>query len=58
MGFGWPDNWEEKPALIKVSGNTTHFADGSTKDVDSIISMYRLYSPFSILARFTALKNE
>ena len=58
MGFGWPDNWEEKPALIKVSGNTAHFADGSSKDVDSIISMYRLYSPFPILARFTPLKNE
>jgi trimethylamine monooxygenase len=37
MGFGWPDNWEERPALIKVSGNTAHFADGSYKDVDSII---------------------
>ena len=58
MGFGWPDNWEEKPALIKVSGNTAHFADGSSKDVDSIISMYRLYSPFPILARFTPLENE
>ena len=22
MGFEWPENWEEKPALIKVLGNT------------------------------------
>ncbi|WP_424987215.1 NAD(P)-binding domain-containing protein [Microbulbifer sp. S227A] len=37
MGFDWPDNWEERPALQKVSGNTVYFADGSTRDVDAII---------------------
>ncbi len=37
MGFNWPDNWEEKPAMQKVSGNTVYFADGTTKDVDAII---------------------
>lgn len=37
MGFKWPDNWEEKPAMQKVSGDTVHFADGSTKKVQAII---------------------
>ncbi len=37
MGFDWPDNWEEKPAMEKVSGNTVYFSDGTTKDVDAII---------------------
>jgi len=48
MGFDWPDNWEEKPALVKVDGKTAFFKDGSTKDVDAIIlcTGYRHYFPF------------
>ncbi len=48
MGFKWPDNWEEKPALQKVEGKTAYFADGSTKDVDAIIlcTGYKHYFPF------------
>ncbi len=37
MGFHWPDNWQEVPLLVKVDGNTAHFKDGSTKDVQAII---------------------
>tara|TARA_Y100000389_G_scaffold197470_1_gene232143 strand:- start:639 stop:1979 length:1341 start_codon:yes stop_codon:yes gene_type:complete len=37
MGYKWPDNWEEKPGIVKVDGNTVHFVDGSTKDIDAII---------------------
>ncbi|ETA52302.2 NAD(P)-binding domain-containing protein [Ponticoccus alexandrii] len=37
MGFNWPDNWEEKPAMEKVSGNTVHFSDGTSKEVQAII---------------------
>lgn len=37
MGFGWPDNWEEKPALVRVEGNVAHFSDGTSKQVDAII---------------------
>ncbi|HUF56893.1 MAG TPA: NAD(P)/FAD-dependent oxidoreductase [Thermohalobaculum sp.] len=37
MGFHWPDNWEERPLLTKVDGNTVHFKDGSTKEIDAII---------------------
>lgn len=48
MGFKWPDNWEEKPALEKVEGKTAYFKDGSTKDVDAIIlcTGYKHYFPF------------
>ncbi len=37
MGYDWPDNWQEVPLLTKVVGNTAHFKDGTTKDVDAIL---------------------
>ena len=37
MGFDWPDNWEEFPILTHVDGNTAHFVDGQTRDVQAII---------------------
>ena len=37
MGFHWPDNWKEVPLLTKVEGNTAHFKDGTTTDVNAII---------------------
>lgn len=48
MGFKWPENWEEKPALVRVEDRTAHFSDGTSKDVDAIIlcTGYRHYFPF------------
>ncbi|MFG6083211.1 NAD(P)/FAD-dependent oxidoreductase [Paracoccus litorisediminis] len=48
MGFNWPDNWEEKPALVRVDGKTAYFRDGTSKHVDSIIlcTGYRHHFPF------------
>jgi trimethylamine monooxygenase len=37
MGFDWPDNWQEVPALEYVDGDTAMFRDGSQKQVDAII---------------------
>jgi trimethylamine monooxygenase len=37
MGFDWPENWQEVPALEYVDGNTAMFRDGSQKQVDAII---------------------
>ena len=37
MGFKWPANISERPLLLKVDGNTAHFKDGSTAEVDAII---------------------
>ena len=37
MGFAWPDNWQEVPALVRVEGKTAYFKDGSSREVDAII---------------------
>jgi trimethylamine monooxygenase len=37
MGFDWPKNWQEKPLLTKVDGDTAYFVDGSSKRIDAII---------------------
>lgn len=37
MGYKWPANWDEKPALTHVDTDTAYFADGSSKKVDAII---------------------
>ena len=48
MGYDWPANWQEKPALLKVEGKTACFADGSRQKVDAIIlcTGYKHYFPF------------
>ena len=48
MGYKWPDNWKEVPLLTKVEGNTAHFKDGTTKDVDAVIlcTGYKHHFPF------------
>ncbi|MGI9622609.1 MAG: NAD(P)-binding domain-containing protein [Acidimicrobiales bacterium] len=48
IGFDWPDNWQEKPILTHVDGNTVYFSDGTSTDVDAIISCtgYLHYFPF------------
>ncbi len=48
MGYDWPDNWAEVPLLTKVVGNTAHFKDGTTRDVDAIIlcTGYKHHFPF------------
>lgn len=37
MGFHWPDNWRTVPLLERLDGDTAHFIDGSTAEVDAII---------------------
>ena len=48
MGYDWPDNWQEVPALVKVEKNTATFKDGTTKDVQAIIlcTGYQHHFPF------------
>lgn len=48
MGYKWPDNWQEVPLLTHVDGNTAHFKDGTTKDVDAILlcTGYQHHFPF------------
>ncbi|WP_345313897.1 NAD(P)/FAD-dependent oxidoreductase [Gordonia alkaliphila] len=37
MGYQWPDGFSERPGIERFDGNTVHFIDGSTKDVDAVI---------------------
>lgn len=37
MNFDWPEGVEEVPQLSRMEGNTAHFSDGSTREVDAII---------------------
>ena len=48
MGYDWPSNWQEVPALSHVTGRTAHFIDGTLKDVDAIIlcTGYKHHFPF------------
>src|SRR5690606_3148594 len=48
MGYDWPAAFDEKPLLLRVEGNTAHFADGSSKDVDAIVlcTGYQHHFPF------------
>ncbi len=48
MGFKWPSNWKEVPALVKVEGRTATFKDGTTADFDAIIlcTGYKHHFPF------------
>ena len=48
MGYGWPDNWKEVPALDHVDETTAYFKDGTFKQVDTIIlcTGYKHHFPF------------
>ena len=48
MGFNWPDNWKEVPALVKIVGKTAHFKDKTRKEVDAVIlcTGYKHHFPF------------
>jgi trimethylamine monooxygenase len=58
MGYNWPDNWEEIPALVKVVGKTAHFKDGSTREVDAIILCTGYKHFFNFLPDDLRLKTE
>ncbi|WP_343594583.1 NAD(P)/FAD-dependent oxidoreductase [Acinetobacter sp.] len=48
MGYKWPKNWSERPALQYVDQTHAYFADGSSAQVDAIIlcTGYLHYFPF------------
>ena len=48
MGYKWPENWDEKPNLVRVDTDTAYFIDGSSKKIDAIIlcTGYLHYFPF------------
>ena len=48
MGFDWPEGITEKPILTHVDGRTVHFTDGTSAEVDAIVSCtgYLHHFPF------------
>ncbi|MFP5301949.1 NAD(P)/FAD-dependent oxidoreductase [Cobetia sp. SIMBA_158] len=58
MGFKWPDNWEEKPLLVKVDRDTAYFSDGSHKRVDAIILCTGYLHHFPFLEESLRLKTQ
>ncbi len=48
MGYKWPENWDEKPNLVRVDTEHAYFADGSCEKVDAIIlcTGYLHYFPY------------
>ncbi|WP_420446268.1 flavin-containing monooxygenase [Candidatus Poriferisodalis sp.] len=48
MGFDWPEGITEKPILTHVDGRTVHFTDGTSSEVDAIVSCtgYLHHFPF------------
>lgn len=58
MGFDWPDNWAEVPALVKVDGKTAFFKDGSSREVDAIILCTGYKHFFNFLPNELRLKTD
>ncbi|WGK61957.1 NAD(P)/FAD-dependent oxidoreductase [Halopseudomonas sp. SMJS2] len=58
MGFAFPDNWEEKPLLLKVDGNTAYFKDGTSRRVDAIILCTGYLHHFPFLDESLRLKTS
>ncbi|QJD58241.1 NAD(P)/FAD-dependent oxidoreductase [Pseudomonas sp. gcc21] len=58
MGFEFPDNWEEKPLLLRVDGNTAHFKDGTSKRIDAIILCTGYLHHFPFLDESLRLKTN
>ena len=48
IGFDWPKNWREVPALIRVENKTAYFKDNLSVDIDAIIlcTGYKHHFPF------------
>ena len=48
MGFDWPEGITEKPILTRVDGRTVHFTDGTSAEIDAIVSCtgYLHHFPF------------
>ena len=57
MGFKWPPEITEKPLMTKVEGNTVHFKDGTTAEVDDIILCTGYHYSFPFLEERLRLKT-
>ncbi|MEH6387239.1 NAD(P)-binding domain-containing protein [Pseudomonas profundi] len=58
MGFEFPDNWEEKPLLLRVDGNTAYFKDGTSRRIDAIVLCTGYLHHFPFLDESLRLKTN
>lgn len=58
MGYDWPENWEEVPALERVEGKTAYFKDGTSKEVDAVILCTGYKHHFDFLPDDLRLKTD
>ncbi len=57
IGYDWPDNWKEVPLLTKVDGNTAHYKDGTSEEIDAIILCTGYVHHFPFMADDLKLKT-
>ena len=57
MGFKWPSQITEKPLIAMIEGNTVHFKDGTTAEVDDIILCTGYLYSFPFLEERLRLKT-
>lgn len=58
MGYKWPENWEEKPAMTHVDVDTVFFADGTSKKIDAIILCTGYLHHFPFIDESLRLKTD
>ena len=58
IGYEWPQNWMEVPALERVAEGTAYFQNGQSKKIDSIILCTGYKHYFSFLPDSLRLKTE
>lgn len=58
MDYKFPENWQEKPNLVRVEGNTAYFADGSSDEVDAIVLCTGYLHHFPFLGDDLRLKTN
>lgn len=48
LGYDWPENFVEVPALVRVDETTAYFKDGTSKRIDAVIlcTGYKHHFPF------------
>lgn len=57
MGYDWPENWQEVPALERVEGKTAFFKDGTSRQVDAIILCTGYLHHFPFMENKLALRT-
>lgn len=58
MGYKWPENWSERPQLLRVDQTHAYFADGSSAQVDAIILCTGYIHSFPFIDESLRLKTN